>query len=87
MLKNTAVSSLAAVAAAALVAGLVVSPAAIVPPANAEPAALARVVPTDTLIGDGPCSLQGWPYYERSCYFDLRTPGTEMGHVRVIALR
>lgn len=36
---------------------------------------------------DAACSFHGWPYYDQSCRFDLRTPAKEAPTVRVIALR
>jgi hypothetical protein len=33
------------------------------------------------------CSLQGWPYYEQGCQFDLRSPAHQARTVRIIALR
>jgi hypothetical protein len=33
------------------------------------------------------CSPRGWPYYEQSCLFDLRTPADEVRTVRVIGIR
>ena len=33
------------------------------------------------------CSSHGWPYYDRGCRFDLRTPAKEAPTVRVISLR
>ncbi len=33
------------------------------------------------------CALQGWPYYEQSCQFDLRSPAHQARTVRIIALR
>ena len=33
------------------------------------------------------CSLQGWPYYEQSCQFDLRNPAQQARTIRIIALR
>jgi hypothetical protein len=33
------------------------------------------------------CSLHGWPYYEQSCQFDLRSPAHQARAVRIIALR
>jgi hypothetical protein len=33
------------------------------------------------------CSLRGWPRYEQSCLFDLRTPAKEVRTVRFIGLR
>jgi hypothetical protein len=33
------------------------------------------------------CSSRGWPHYEQSCLFDLRTPAKEVRTVRVIVLR
>jgi hypothetical protein len=33
------------------------------------------------------CSSLGWPHYEQSCLFDLRTPAKDVTTVRVIVLR
>ena len=33
------------------------------------------------------CSSRGWPNYEQSCLFDLRTPAKEARPIRIIVLR
>jgi hypothetical protein len=33
------------------------------------------------------CSSRGWPYYEQSCQFDLRSPAHQARTVRIIAVR
>jgi hypothetical protein len=87
MLKSTAVNSIAAVVAAALVASLAVYPTAIVPEAKAEAPLQAMLFQPDTTVKADVCLLQGWPYYEQGCQFDLRVPASEKRIVRVIALR
>jgi hypothetical protein len=63
------------------------------PPAQAEPeiaSALHRPLskadrlPVRTV--GAACSSKGWPYYDQSCRFDLRTLDTSAPMVRVIAL-
>jgi hypothetical protein len=87
MLKSAAVNSIAAVVAAALVASLAIYPASIVPEAKAEAPVQGLLLQPDTAVKAVACSLQGWPYYEQSCQFDLRAPASEVRVVRVIALR
>lgn len=92
MLTFTAKSS-TVVAAAALLAGLAAVCASIVPEARA--AAEVEGAVQQSLKGDrlpsfaagAACSSQGWPHYEQSCQFDLRTPTHEARAVRVLALR
>jgi hypothetical protein len=60
------------------------------PPAKAEaqiasPLAKADRLPVRTV--GAACSLDGWPYYDQGCRFDLRTSAEEARTVRVIGLR
>jgi hypothetical protein len=50
-----------------------------------QPLAKADRLPVRTI--GAACSLDGWPYYDQGCRFDLRTPAKEARTVRVIALR
>jgi hypothetical protein len=50
-----------------------------------QPLAKADRLPVRTV--GAACSLDGWPYYDQGCRFDLRTPAKEARTVRVIALR
>jgi len=66
----------------------------IVPEARAEsrveraPAqSLAKGDRLQPLVMTSECSSRGWPYYEQSCQFDLRTPAHQARAVRIIALR
>jgi len=90
MIKFTTAKTVAAVAAAALFAGLGVMFASIVPEARAETQVEGLLSKGDRLPAletGAACSLQGWPYYEQSCQFDLRRPAHEARTVRIIALR
>ena len=73
------------VAAAALVAGLVVFVTAGAPKAN-DADASARADRLTVAVKGSACSLQGWPYFERSCQFDRRKPANEARSVRILAL-
>ena len=103
MLRSFTLKPIAPIAASALAAGLAVFSSFVVatvllnsvtPEAKAQaPVTSALHVPhlkSDRLAAPdkgAACSLLGWPHYERSCQFDLRTPAIEVPTVRIIALR
>jgi hypothetical protein len=94
MFKSITANEITAVTAAALAATLTIflTPG-VVPEAKAHsqvtvmlpPLALADRVPAIAKVNA--CLPRGWPYYEQSCLFDLRTPADEVRTVRVIGLR
>jgi hypothetical protein len=92
MLKSVTARLIAAVAAAAFAASFAVFLTSAVP-ARAEiqvQGALQPRVKGDrlpALARGAACSLRSWPYYDRSCRFDLRKPASETPSVRIIALR
>jgi hypothetical protein len=55
--------------------------------AGAPAQALAKGDRPDPLVMAPECSSRGWPYYEQSCQFDLRSPAHQARTVRIIALR
>jgi hypothetical protein len=94
MIKSITANAIAAVTTAALAATLTIflTPG-VVPEAKAHSRVTARLpvsVVADSLpaIATGnACSSRGWPHYEQSCLFDLRTLAKEVRTVRVIVLR
>jgi hypothetical protein len=94
MFKSITANAITAVATAALAATLTIflTPG-VVPEAKAHsqvtvmlpPPAVADRVPA--MAKATACSPRGWPYYEQSCLFDLRTLANEVRTVRVIGLR
>lgn len=98
MFKSITANAIAAVTTAALAATLTIflTPG-VVPEAKAHsqvtvmlpaPAPAPAVADGLSAIAKGnACSSRGWPNYEQSCLFDLRTPAKEVGTVRVIVPR
>ena len=54
---------------------------------SASAQSLAKGDRLQPLVTASECSLHGWPYYEQSCQFDLRSPAHQARTVRIIALR
>ena len=94
MFKSITANAIAAVTTAALAATLTIflTPGA-VPEAKAH--SQVTVMPPAPAVADrlpaiakgNACSSRGWPNYEQSCLFDLRTPAKEVRTVRVIVPR
>jgi hypothetical protein len=94
MFKSIIAIAITAIATAGLMAGLVTLLTSVVPEAKAETQVMdalhqphAKSDRLPVLPKGAACSSRGWPYYERSCQFDLRKPPDEARTVRVIALR
>jgi hypothetical protein len=94
MFKSITANAITAVATAALAATLTIClTPGVVPEAKAHsqvtvmlpPPAVVDRVPAIAKVNE--CSPRGWPYYEQSCLFDLRTPADAVRTVRVIGLR
>jgi hypothetical protein len=85
MFRRITLNAFAAVSMIALVVSLGVVGASMVPPAKAT--TLIAVAVSEPTGGNASCRSPGWPYYEQSCQFDLRTLDSESRTVRLIALR
>ena len=92
MFKSITANAITAVATAALAATLTIflTPG-VVPEAKAH-SQVTVMLPAPAVADAIPargsaCSSRGWPNYEQSCLFDLRTPANEVRTVRVIGLR
>jgi len=90
---NSAFKPIIKIAVAAAIAGVVVFATTLAPRANSLGDAGAQ--PQTSIKGDrltlalkgAACSTHGWPDFERSCQFDLRTSANEGQKVRIISLR
>jgi hypothetical protein len=94
MFKSITAKAITAVTTAALAAALTIflTPG-VVPEAQAhsQVAGMLPAAPVATGLAAGAtgtgCSSRGWPDFERSCLFDLRTPAQTARTVRMIARR
>jgi hypothetical protein len=90
---NSAFKPIIKIAVAAAIAGVVVFATTLAPRANSLVGMGAQ--PQTSIKGDrlmlalkgAACSTHGWPDFERSCQFDLRTSANEGQKVRIISLR
>ena len=80
MFTSVIANSVIVVGVATLAAGLVVL-TSVAPDAKAESQVEAA------LVKGSVCSSRGWPHYEQSCQFDLRSPANAARTIRVIAVR
>ena len=88
---NSAFKPIIKIAVAAAIAGVVVFATTLAPRANS----LVGIQPQTSIKGDrltlalkgAACSTHGWPDFERSCQFDLRSSANEGQKVRIISLR
>ena len=93
MLSFTTARSITVVAAAVLVTGLTAFFASIVPEARADiqlESSLQLSAKGDRLrppVMGAECASPGWPHYQQSCLFDLRSQAHEARAVRIIAVR
>lgn len=94
MFKSITANAITAVTTAALAATLTIflTPG-VVPEAKAQ-SQVTVMLPAPAVADRLPviskgnaCSSRGWPNYEQSCLFDLRTPAKEVRTVRVIVPR
>ena len=94
MFKSITANAITAVTTAALAAAVTIflTPG-VVPEAKAH-APVTVMLPASVMAEGLPaiatgnaCSSRGWPNYEQSCLFDLRTPTKEIRTVRVIVPR
>jgi len=90
---NSAFKPIIKIAVAAAIAGVVVFATTLAPRANSLVGRGAQ--PQTSIKGDrltlalkgAACSTHGWPDFERSCEFDLRSSANEGQKVRIISLR
>jgi hypothetical protein len=93
MLKSVSGRSIASLVAAGVVAGLAGFMVSLRPETTAA-AEIKAPLHQPLVKGDrlnsretgASCSLRGWPHYEQSCLFDLKSPADAARTVRVIAL-